>query len=69
MRRRRRRRHQADTESRESIPFDPTRTASGIAGFEAGTGVAHGVFAVVIALGLAMLVDPLRRALRAFIRR
>jgi hypothetical protein len=64
---RRRRRHRA-TRSGDSVPFDATQTASGIAGFEAGNGVAHGVLAIVIALGLAILIDPLRRALRAWFR-
>lgn len=70
MRRRRRiRRHDRDAEARDSLPFDATRTAGGIAGFEAGSGVAHGVLAVIIALALAILIEPLRRAMRAWFRR
>lgn len=67
-RRRRARRSQERPEPREAVPFDARQTASGIAGFEAGNGLAHGFLAIVIALGLAILIDPLRRALRAWFR-
>jgi len=64
-----RRRRTRDGRTRtDPVPFDATRTASGIAGYEAGNGLAHGLLAVVIALGLAILIDPLRRALRALFR-
>ncbi len=44
------------------------QTASGIAGYEAGNGIAHGLMAVVIALVLAILFEPIRRLLRAWFR-
>ena len=62
------RRRRTARHSRDATPFDATRTAGGIAGFEAGTGIAHGPLAVLLALVLALLVDPLRRALRAWFR-
>jgi hypothetical protein len=69
MRRRRTRRRDRPAPARDPVPFDATRTAGGIISFEAGNGLAHGLLAVIIALALAILVEPLRRAIRALFRR
>jgi len=58
----------ADGDEPDGTDIDLGATARQVGLFESANGLPHGVLEVVIAIGLALLLVPLRAAWRAFRR-
>jgi hypothetical protein len=49
-------------------PLDPVAISQGVGNFETMNGMPNGVFAVVLVVVTVVLIRPIMRALRAFVR-